>query len=185
MGTAYQWGGSTPRTGFDCSGLVQWAYAKAGIAVPRTSEQQILASNGTAVDRAHLRAGDLVFFRNAGGDVHHVGISLGGDKFIDAPHTGASVRVDDLNDSYYAREFAGGRRFDLAGSGDAGASAQAPARSSGVDPEAVRRAQAALARDAADAQRPGTLLFQAVQAQELRKAKHSQMLAAVDPTAQH
>jgi hypothetical protein len=185
MGTAYQWGGSTPRTGFDCSGLVQWAYAKAGIAVPRTSEQQILASNGTAVDRAHLRAGDLVFFRNAGGDVHHVGISLGGDKFIDAPHTGASVRVDDLNDSYYAREFAGGRRFDLAGSGDAGASAQAPDRSSGVDPEAVRRAQAALARDAADAQRPGTLLFQAVQAQELRKAKHSQMLAAVDPTAQH
>ena len=107
--------GPRPQTGFDCSGLVQWAYAKAGIVVPRTSEQQILASNGTPVDRGHLRAGDLVFFRNAAGDVHHVGISLGGDKFINAPHTGASVRVDDLNQSYYAREFAGGRRFDVGG----------------------------------------------------------------------
>jgi len=183
MGTPYQWGGSTPRTGFDCSGLVQWAYAKAGIVLPRTSEQQILASNGTAVDRSHLRAGDLVFFRDAGGDVHHVGISLGGDKFINAPHTGASVRVDDLNDSYYAREFAGGRRFDLSGSAGAGASPDAPDRVPGVDPEAVRRAEAALARDAAEAQRPGTLLFRAVQAQELRKTRHSQMLAAVDPSA--
>jgi cell wall-associated NlpC family hydrolase len=183
MGTPYQWGGSTPQTGFDCSGLVQWAYAKAGIVVPRTSEQQILASNGRAVDRAHLRAGDLVFFRNAGGDVHHVGISLGGDKFINAPHTGASVRVDDLNQSYYAREFAGGRRFDAAGSGDASAAGDPPAHSSGVDPAAARRAEAALARDAAEAQRPGTLLFEAVKAQELRQVVHDPALDAVDPSS--
>jgi cell wall-associated NlpC family hydrolase len=175
LGTPYQWGGSSPKTGFDCSGLVQWAYAKAGIQIPRTSEQQILAANGKPVDRAHLEPGDLVFFRNAGGDVHHVGISLGGDKFLNAPHTGARVRVNDLNESYFAREFAGGRRFDVAGDG-------AP-RPDGVDAEAARRAEAALARDAAEAQRPGTLLFEAVRAQELRKLHHTQALMAVDPTA--
>jgi NlpC/P60 family len=179
LGTPYQWGGSTPQTGFDCSGLVQWAYAKAGIEVPRTSEQQILASNGRPVDRGHLRLGDLVFFRNAGGDVHHVGISLGGDKFINAPHTGAKVRIDDLNESYYAREFAGGRRFDVGG--DRGE--RVAGEASGVDPEAARRAEAALARDAAEAQRPGTLLFEAVRAQELRKADHTRALRAVDPSA--
>src|SRR4029453_8558959 len=133
-GTKYHWGGSTPQTGFDCSGLVQWAYAKAGIEVPRTSEQQILASNGRPVDRGHLRLGDLVFFRNAGGDVPHAGIPLGGDKFINAPHTGAKVRIDDLNESYYAREFAGGRRFDVAPSGDASVGGDKPRPGSGVDP---------------------------------------------------
>jgi hypothetical protein len=179
LGTPYQWGGSTPQTGFDCSGLVQWAYAKAGIEVPRTSEQQILASNGRPVDRGHLKLGDLVFFRNAGGDVHHVGISLGGDKFINAPHTGAKVRIDDLNESYYAREFAGGRRFDVGG--DRGE--RVAGEASGVDPEAARRAEAALARDAAEVQRPGTLLFEAVRAQELRKADHTRALMAVDPSA--
>jgi hypothetical protein len=179
LGTPYQWGGSTPQTGFDCSGLVQWAYAKAGIEVPRTSEQQILAPNGKPVDRGHLRPGDLVFFRDAGGDVHHVGISLGGDKFINAPHTGAKVRIDDLSDSYYAREFAGGRRFDL--SGDHGA--RVAGEAAGVDPDAARRAEASLARDAAEAQRPGTLVFEAVRAQELRKANHSRLLRAVDPSA--
>jgi cell wall-associated NlpC family hydrolase len=175
LGTPYQWGGSSPKTGFDCSGLVQWAYAKAGIQIPRTSEEQILAPNGKPVDRAHLEPGDLVFFRNAGGDVHHVGISLGGDKFLDAPHTGARVRVDDLNESYYAHEFAGGRRFDVAADG--------ALRRDGVDAEAARRAEAALARDAAEAQRPGTLLFEAVRAQELRKVEHTRALAAVDPNA--
>jgi len=179
LGTPYQWGGSSPSTGFDCSGLMQWAYAKAGIVIPRTSEQQILASNGKTVDRGHLRPGDLVFFRDAGGDVHHVGISLGGDKFINAPHTGAKVRVDDLSEPYYAKEFAGGRRFDLSA---AGASGTAPADSPGLDQAEVRQAEAALARDAAEAQRPGTLLFEAVSAQELRKAYHTQTLGAVEPS---
>jgi cell wall-associated NlpC family hydrolase len=174
MGTPYKWGGSTPQTGFDCSGLVQWAYAKSGITIPRTSEQQILATNGTSVDRGHLRPGDLVFFRNASGDVHHVGISLGGDKFINAPHTGARVRVNSLDEPYYAQEFAGGRRFDAA--------SHAPEpRAPGVDPDAVQKAEESLARDAAEAQRPGTLLFQAVQAQEQLKLKETQLLQAVQP----
>ena len=166
MGTPYQWGGSTPQTGFDCSGLVQWAYAKAGIRLPRTSEEQILASNGKAVSRAHLQLGDLVFFRNSGGDVHHVGISLGGDRFINAPHTGAEVRVNSLRESYFAQEFAGGRRFDMSSAPKAQwEAAAAPA----VDVRSVHDAQAALVRDAAEVQRPGTLLFEAVRAQEAGK----------------
>jgi putative modified peptide len=179
LGTPYQWGGSLPSTGFDCSGLMQWAYAKAGIVIPRTSEQQILASNGKAVDRGHLRPGDLVFFRDTGGDVHHVGISLGGDKFINAPHTGAKVRVDDLSEPYYAKEFAGGRRFDSSSGREQGPSS---ADASGPDQDEVQRAQAALARDAAEAQRPGTLLFEAVRAEELRKEYHTQTLGAVEPS---
>jgi hypothetical protein len=180
LGTPYLWGGSSPKTGFDCSGLMQWAYAKAGIQIPRTSEQQILASNGTAVDRKHLAAGDLVFFRDSSGDVHHVGMSLGGDKFIAAPHTGDVVKISSLNEPYYAQQFTGGRRFDVSSAASAqAAAASAPA----VDPAAVRDAEAALARDAADVQRPGTLLFQAVQAQEVRKANvDAQFLKAVDPS---
>jgi hypothetical protein len=180
LGTPYLWGGSSPKTGFDCSGLMQWAYAKAGIQIPRTSEQQILASNGTAVDRKHLIAGDLVFFRDSSGDVHHVGMSLGGDKFIAAPHTGDVVKISSLNEPYYAQQFTGGRRFDVSSAASAqAAAASAPA----VDPAAVRDAEAALARDAADVQRPGTLLFQAVQAQEVRKANvDAQFLKAVDPS---
>jgi NlpC/P60 family len=167
LGTPYRWGGSTPQTGFDCSGLVQWAYAKAGIRLPRTSEQQILAPNGRPVDRRHLIPGDLVFFRDSSGDVHHVGISLGGDKFINAPHTGDVVKVASLKEPYYAQQFTGGRRFDLGAARGAAVASGATPRD--VDPAAVEDAEAALARDAAEVQRPGTLLFEAVKAQELRK----------------
>jgi cell wall-associated NlpC family hydrolase len=187
MGTPYRWGGSTPQTGFDCSGLVQWAYAKAGIRIPRTSEQQILAGNATAVDRSHLRPGDLVFFRNASGDVHHVGMSLGGDRFINAPHTGARVRINNLKEPYFAREFAGGRRFDTS-TPRPDAVDRAPAsgpRADGpdIDPDEVRRAETALARDAAEAQQPGTLLFEAVRAQEMRKTNDAGFWPAIDSTS--
>ena len=85
MGTAYKWGGSTPQTGFDCSGLMQWSYAQSGIQIPRVTYTQIEAPNGTEIaDRAALKPGDLVFFA-ANGDVHHVGMFLGGDKFLHAP----------------------------------------------------------------------------------------------------
>jgi hypothetical protein len=179
LGTPYLWGGSSPKTGFDCSGLVQWAYAKAGIQIPRTSEMQILATNGRPVDRQHLIAGDLVFFRDSSGDVHHVGMSLGGDKFIEAPHTGDVVKIASLKEPYYAQQFTGGRRFDVVASPHARvAVASVPA----VDPVSVKDAQAALARDAAEAQRPGTLLFEAVRAQEVRKANvDAQFFKAVDP----
>jgi hypothetical protein len=121
LGTPYQWGGESPKTGFDCSGLVQWAYAKAGIQIPRVTDQQILAPRAVKVGRKHLLPGDLVFFRDASGYVHHVGMSLGGDRFIEAPRTGLKVRISSLNDPYYAQQFTGARRFDppAPGSSDA------------------------------------------------------------------
>jgi cell wall-associated NlpC family hydrolase len=159
LGTPYRWGGESPRTGFDCSGFVQWAYANVGIEIPRTSEQQILADGAQPVDREHLLPGDLVFFRDAAGDVHHVGMSLGDDRFINAPSTGAVVRIDSLDEPYYAQQFAGGRRFDLAttAAGPAVRSAEVAA----ADPAARRETEAALVRVAAEVQRAGTVVLPA------------------------
>jgi hypothetical protein len=102
-----------------------------------------------------------------------VGISLGGDRFLAAPHTGDVVKVSSLDEPYYAEQFAGGRRFDMSGGQKAewvAASAGAAEGSApGIDPGAVRDAEAALARDAAEVQRPGTLLFRALTAQEAHK----------------
>ncbi|MFL5896328.1 MAG: NlpC/P60 family protein [Thermoleophilaceae bacterium] len=181
MGVPYKWGGSSPGTGFDCSGLVQWVYAKVGISIPRVTDQQILASNGTGVDRNHLLPGDLVFFRDSGGYVHHVGISLGGDKFINAPHTGAKVRIDSLEDPYWGREFTGGRRFDHAVGVEVEARA-AVAAAPPADDRAAQIAQAALERDAAEVGRPGTALFQALERQERGKNDQVQFLPAVSRT---
>ena len=173
IGTDYKWGGSTPQTGFDCSGLMQWAYAQSGVQIPRVTYTQIEAPNGIEVaDRAALKPGDLIFFSNAG-DVHHVGMYLGDDKFLHAPSTGDVVKVSDLNEPYYAGQFAGGRRFD------AGAAGRRRARRAARRPPPrppprrrarrstrprSRKAQAAVARDAAEVRRNDSQLFQAVKA---------------------
>jgi cell wall-associated NlpC family hydrolase len=187
LGVPYLWGGSSPKTGFDCSGLVQWAYAKAGIRIPRTSEEQILASNATPVSRKDLLPGDLVFFRDSTGDVHHVGISLGGDKFIAAPHTGDVVKVDSLKEPYYAQQFTGGRRFDHAAApagqapqGQAPVASAAEVRAQAANAKAVQLAQDALGRDAAEANTPGTALYQALQRQESGKGNEVQFIKAVE-----
>ena len=183
MGTPYRWGGSSPKTGFDCSGLVQWAYAKAGIRIPRVTDQQILAANGTKVSRNKLLPGDLVFFKDSSGYVHHVGISLGGDKFINAPHTGAKVRIDSLKESYYAQEFAGGRRFDKAVAGGEKAQAASEARQGfrSAEDQAARLARAALDRDAAEVRRSDSALYKAIERQEQDKSNQVQFLRAVEP----
>ncbi|WP_051341814.1 C40 family peptidase [Pseudonocardia spinosispora] len=90
-GTPYVWGGASTR-GFDCSGLVQWAYRKAGVALPRTSQQQ--SRVGVPVSRDQLRPGDLVFFYTP---VHHVGIYMGNGQVLNAPQTGDVVRLTPLN----------------------------------------------------------------------------------------
>ena len=170
-GTAYVWGGSDPRTGFDCSGLVQWAYAKQGIQIPRVTDQQILANNGTAVERKDLAPGDLVFFRDPSGYVHHVGISMGGDKFLHAPHTGDVVKVSSLDEPYYEQQFTGGRRFDTT-----------PAGGPAASPAALNAAGVSLARDAAAVRDPTTLTFKALSRQEASNHNATvQFLRAVRP----
>src|SRR5581483_972986 len=98
VGTPYVWGGTAPG-GFDCSGLVQWAYGQAGINLPRVSFQQ--ANSGKRIGLNALQPGDLVAFdeynRNGAGNADHIAIYLGNNQIIEAPHTGADVRVRTLS----------------------------------------------------------------------------------------
>ena len=94
LGQPYVWGGSEPG-GFDCSGLMQYIYDKAGIKLPRTAEAQYNATRHVTPGES-LLPGMLVFFREADGVIGHVGLYLGEGKMLDAPHTGANVRVETI-----------------------------------------------------------------------------------------
>ena len=98
----YRWGGSSP-SGFDCSGLVYFVYGRLGVSLPRVTYSQWNA--GRHVLRSELAPGDLVFFYGQS----HVGIYIGGGRFIHAPHTGTSVRIDSLS-GWYSSEYDGAVR---------------------------------------------------------------------------
>lgn len=109
----YVRGGRDPSTGFDCSGFVRYVFAHAvGLDLPTNSASQFLA--GLKVDRSDMKPGDLVFFRTAGkrgqGRVSHVGIYIANGQFIHSPSRGKTVRVDSLDESYWAQRFAGAKR---------------------------------------------------------------------------
>lgn len=101
VGVPYRYGGSTP-TGFDCSGLVHYSYANAGKNIPRTTAGQW--ANLTPVDHPQIRVGDLLFF-NISGKMSHVGLYLGGGRFVHAPSTGRSVSIESLGSDYYRKAF--------------------------------------------------------------------------------
>jgi cell wall-associated NlpC family hydrolase len=109
LGIPYLWGGDSPETGFDCSGLVTACYSLNGLNLPRMSQDQFLV--GEPVDREELSPGDLVFFANTNEKISHVGIYIGGGKFIHAPRQGKIIREDSLSDAYYEKRFRGGRSY--------------------------------------------------------------------------
>jgi len=91
LGTPYVWGGSSPSTGFDCSGLVTYVYAQVGVSLPHHAAS--IWGYGTYVSRDQLQPGDLVFFHG----LSHMGIYIGGDQFVHAPHTGDVVKISGLS----------------------------------------------------------------------------------------
>lgn len=102
VGTPYRYGGNTPESGFDCSGLISYVYrARAGVAPPRTVAQ--LVDWGQAVPQQQLRSGDLVVFSNKGVS-SHAGIYVGEGRFVHAPSTGGTVRLEPLSAKHWARQ---------------------------------------------------------------------------------
>ena len=110
IGVPYRWGGESPRTGFDCSGLTMVVYRLNGLELPRSSRQQWQA--GKAVERSRLLKGDLVFFATSGGRrVSHVGIYAGDNKFLHAPGKGRKIKVSSLTSKYYKTRYLGARTY--------------------------------------------------------------------------
>ncbi len=107
QGKPYRYGGSSPK-GFDCSGLVQYSYSRAGARLPRSTEG--LWDISRSVSQRQLRPGDLLFFNQEGKRSSHVGLYLGNDRFVHAPSTGKRVSVTTLTDPYWRRHFEAARR---------------------------------------------------------------------------
>ncbi|MDS1446480.1 peptidoglycan DD-endopeptidase MepH [Shigella boydii] len=112
IGKPYRWGGSSPRTGFDCSGLVYYAYKDlVKIRIPRTANEMYHLHDAAPIERSELKNGDLVFFRTQGrGTADHVGVYVGNGKFIQSPRTGQEIQITSLSEDYWQRHYVGARR---------------------------------------------------------------------------
>ena len=116
-GRPYRNGGSEPSRGFDCSGLVQWVFARHGTRLPREVSQQW--DEGRRIDADEVQPGDLVFFATVGRVASHVGIALGGGEFVHAPSSRGVVRVEGYTSGYWATRWVGARRVGIAGGTEA------------------------------------------------------------------
>ena len=109
VGIPYRWGGDNVVEGMDCSGFVRAVYNLCGLSIPRTSRDQYRA--GDAVSRQDLQDGDLVFFGASADKINHVGIYVGGGKFVHAPRRGEEIRVTSVEDNYFDKRYVGARRY--------------------------------------------------------------------------
>jgi cell wall-associated NlpC family hydrolase len=111
VGTPYHWGGNTPDGGFDCSGLVDYIYRSAAdILLPHSSRAMADLDGRKVRHMTDLASGDLVFF-DIGGDISHVGVYVGKGRFVHAPNSGGTVRLDDIDGPYWRDHFAFGKRL--------------------------------------------------------------------------
>ena len=104
IGIGYQFGGTNPQAGFDCSGMTGYIYKNAlGVTLPRTAAD--IANASTPISKSQLKVGDLVFFNTNGKPYSHMGIYIGNNQFIHAPSTNGSIRTESLDNRYFAQRF--------------------------------------------------------------------------------
>ena len=109
VGIPYRWGGENVVDGMDCSGFVRAVYNLCGLSIPRTSRDQYKA--GETVVKEDLKDGDLVFFGSSEDAINHVGIYVGGSRFVHAPKRGEEIRATSIEESYFEKRFVGARRY--------------------------------------------------------------------------
>ena len=111
VGTPYRWGGNTPAGGFDCSGLIDYIYRGAtGLQLPRTSQEMAAMDAKMVRQMTQLASGDLVFF-DIDGRISHVGVYVGKGRFVHAPNSGGTVRLDALDGDYWRQHYDGAKRL--------------------------------------------------------------------------
>ena len=112
IGVRYQWGGTSPDTGFDCSGLIRYVYAQiTGQTLHGTAQE--ISRVGATVDKSELQPGDLVFFNTLRKPFSHVGIYLGESRFLHAPSRGGNVEIVDMSQRYWQSRYNGARRLPI------------------------------------------------------------------------
>lgn len=109
IGLKYKFGGVSPKTGFDCSGLAYWAHFKNGITIPRMSFEQF--KSGKKIKKKNLKKGDLVFFTTYKKGASHVGIYTGKNSFVHSPNSKKSVEITSLKNPYWKKRYLGARRY--------------------------------------------------------------------------
>jgi cell wall-associated NlpC family hydrolase len=110
LGIRYKRGGSSPDSGFDCSGFVRYVFSESlGLSLPHNAAA--ISQSGERVEKKELQPGDLVFFNTMRRAFSHVGIYLGDNRFVHAPRSGARVRIEDMDDRYWSRRYNGARRI--------------------------------------------------------------------------
>lgn len=108
LDVGYQFGGTNPEAGLDCSGMAGFIYQNAvGVQLPRSARE--IADRTRSIDRSHLKAGDMVFFNTMNRPYSHMGIYIGDGKFVHAPRTNSTIRVESLDSRYFAARFDGAR----------------------------------------------------------------------------
>jgi cell wall-associated NlpC family hydrolase len=136
IGVDYRYGGNSPEHGLDCSGLVRYVFQEVvGVTLPRTARE--MARLGGRVAPGDLKAGDLVFFTTRSSPFSHVGIYLGDDRFVHAPHRGGEVEIGTMSQRYWQQRYDGARRLvafvpELISSARAAPADPAPARADAI-----------------------------------------------------